>query len=400
MRQWLFYKEAHEKVVLDTSKIIKIVKLAGRKYNISYFSLEDSVLATEISKEIYAKNNSFEDVFFKNTGLDSLPKREVEWSSSENNSILDALYSETLQKNQILGPVKIVDSKQFVLMKINGWIDRPTITESQFHGRWKNVSDEYTQREALRIKNNYIRKIMKGKSIEFSPDTFRKIANLLGPIYLMTDSEKKEFTKNSYWKLNNENEKFVNLEAQIKALYQEPLFKVDNEIWTVKRFSEELRVHPLVFRNKKMKNREFGQQLQFAIIDMITDKYLTKEAYKRGYDKINVIQRNKNMWKDNLNYQYYKAIVFKKFEIDSVSESNYLTLIENHLNVYVDSLQNKYSDIIQINTEAFDKIKLTRIDMTVTQQNMPFSKTVPGFPLITTDHRLDYGRKMVTQNIN
>jgi len=127
---------------------------------------------------------------------------------------------------------------------------------------------------------------------------------------------------------------------------------------------------------------------------MIRDKYLAQEAYKRGYDKVNVVQRNVNMWQDNLNYQYYKSQYLQSVKPDSVTEMEYIPLIENFLNPHVDLLQKKYADIIEVDVEAFNNIKLTRIDMSVTQQNVPFVKPVPSFPLVTTDNRLDYGKKM------
>jgi len=149
-----------------------------------------------------------------------------------------------------------------------------------------------------------------------------------------------------------------------------------------------------------MKNEEFGQQLQYAIMDMITDKHLAQIGYERGYDKINVIQRNVNMWKDNINYQFYKRNYLREVLRDSLTEMNYIHLIENYLNSRVDSLQKKYSDIIEVDVEVFNEIKLTRIDMSVSQKNVPFSKVVPSFPLVTTDNRLEYGRKMQKEEKN
>jgi hypothetical protein len=57
-------------------------------------------------------------------------------------------------------------------------------------------------------------------------------------------------------------------------------------------------------------------------------------------------------------------------------------------------LQTKYSDQIEVDVETFNDIRLTRIDMFVTQENVPFPIMVPSFPLLTTDHMLDYGNRM------
>ena len=69
-------------------------------------------------------------------------------------------------------------------------------------------------------------------------------------------------------------------------------------------------------------------------------------------------------------------------------------MIEDHLNPYIDQLQTKYDKEIEVDVERFNQIKLTRIDMLVMQQNVPFPLVVPGFPQITTDNKLNYGSKM------
>ena len=98
------------------------------------------------------------------------------------------------------------------------------------------------------------------------------------------------------------------------------------------------------------------------------------------------------MWRDNLLALYQKNRYLKSV---NANEEDYLEIIDLYLNAYVDSLQKKYDDIIEIDTDKFEKIKLTRIDLFVLQKNMPFPIIVPGFPLITTDNKLDYGKKMV-----
>ena len=61
----------------------------------------------------------------------------------------------------------------------------------------------------------------------------------------------------------------------------------------------------------------------------------------------------------------------------------------------LDSLQNHYSSIIKIDTDKFEKINLSTVDMSVTYSNQPYAKLEPDFPILTDDHRLDYGEKVV-----
>ena len=56
--------------------------------------------------------------------------------------------------------------------------------------------------------------------------------------------------------------------------------------------------------------------------------------------------------------------------------------------------QNEYSNIIKIDTDKFEKIKLSTVDMSVMYSNQPYTKLEPDFPIITNDHVLDYGQKV------
>ncbi|UCE05104.1 MAG: hypothetical protein JSW07_15995, partial [bacterium] len=128
-----------------------------------------------------------------------------------------------------------------------------------------------------------------------------------------------------------------------------------------------------------------------AIVDMIRDKYLAEDAYKKGYDKVDLVKRNTEMWRDASIALFHKSQYLKK--VSSGEEDSFI-LIQKYLNPYVDKLQQKFSGVIEVNIEEFDKLNLTRTDMFVTQSNVPFPVMVPSFPQLTTDHKLDYGKRM------
>ena len=90
---------------------------------------------------------------------------------------------------------------------------------------------------------------------------------------------------------------------------------------------------------------------------------------------------------------------------DAYASKRYLSYVVNNSNLarekkyslkngIIDSLQNKYSNIIKINTDMFEKIEITSTDMLVTERGLPYPFIVPSFPIITSDDKLDYGSKM------
>lgn len=399
MRKWLYEEEALQKVELDTTLVEKTFKVAGRKYKISFFNLPNNDVAQQVKSEIEINNTPFKEIFNELTGLDSLPRREVEWSPNENPNVIDSLYSAPLKKGQIVGPVQVAKD-QFMMIKIDSWTNQPAISELQTQERWRNISESFQQREATKLFDKYIHNLMQGKKIEFERKTFFRVADLLGPFFIKSAEEKQNQLKKSFWEEDEDFGKYQDLQTEMEALYREPLFKVNAQVWTVKDFVDELVAHPLVFRNNDMKKNEFGQQLQFAIMDLVRDKFMSQVAYKRGYDKKQVIKRNFNTWRDNLNYLYYKNKLLAEAIKDSSEELHYMQVIEKYLDVPVDSLQKKYADKIEIDVEEFNKIELTRIDMNVIEKNVPFPRVVPSFPLVTTDNALDYGRKMGEGEVN
>ena len=65
----------------------------------------------------------------------------------------------------------------------------------------------------------------------------------------------------------------------------------------------------------------------------------------------------------------------------------------NMMTSKIDSLQKHYSSIIKIDTDKFERIKLTNIDLNVIYTNQAYSLFEPSFPILTDDHLLDYGEK-------
>jgi hypothetical protein len=386
MRQWLYHEVAYKKVNLDTNEIKTIYQLAGRTYKLEYCSVEDSSIANLIQKEVLQENGSFEDACRKHLKIFEIPKREISWNKRNDDVIQDALFTKPLKKNQLVGPVQ-TDEGYYLLMKVTGWTERLVFTDTDVQNRWNDVTENLTEKHAIQIYENYIANVMKGRKVQFARDTFFKLAEIVAPYYLKTEQEKKEAFNQRFWK-----DEVVPgaIGGNIEQILDHSLLQIDGQTWTVAKLVKELRSHPLVFRKRKMNTSEFPEQLKLAIVDLIRDKYLTQEAYKRGYDKLNVVKQNTNMWKDNLLSLYQKNRYLDK--VDNHGK-NFMDVITENLNPYIDSLQTKYNDVIEIDSDAFEKIKLTRIDMFVIQRNAPFPVIVPSFPLLTTDNRMDYGRK-------
>ena len=392
MRQWLYHKEGFEKVKVDTSEIKKIYQLAGQRYRVSYYSINNDSIAEIIGAMLKADSELFSSIYFDLSGSDTIPVREVDYYIRENDIIHNALFSDKHSIGEVIGPLKIGDGSHIV-MKVDGWRDSHVFTESDVSRRWNDVKEDLTNQKALKIYEKYVAHVMKGEKMDFFPETFDALVHIVGSQYFAAREKEEELFLNRVFD-KEVDDLTPDFEKEIDDIIDKPLFKVDGKIWTVRDFGIEVEIHPLVYRNKKMAKNDFVNQFRLAMADMIRDKYLAEEAYKKGYDQVNLVKRNVEMWRDANIALYHKN---KYLNNINPEESDPLVLINTYLNPYVDELQQKYSDIIEVNVEEFDKIKLTRVDMFATQSNVPFPVLVPSFPQITTDHKLDYGKRMETQ---
>lgn len=392
MRQWLYNHDFYEKVQLDSNEIKNVYKLAGRKYKIAYYTIKDSTVAKQVQEEL-RNGCSFTEVYLKFGRFEEIPQREVSWDAQEHEAIHNALFSESFEKDQVIGPLKIEDN-YYTVIKILGWTDRMTISDNDIRQRWTDVKEKLRKKHANIQYRKYVSKIMRGKRVEFIGDTFYKLVNIVGPFYIKSEKEKSEAFNQRFWHKESEEIVLDDIGDNIERIRDFPLLRIDGEIWSVRDFEKELNLHPLVFRKRRMEGSEFAEQFKLAIVDMIRDKYITEEAYKRNYDRVNVVVRNVSMWQDYLLSLYHRNQYLASIEKKENFNKEYLRIIEQDLNPYLNRLQEKYSDVIEINTDLFEEIQLTRIDLFVLQKNVPFPIASPGFPILTTDNKLDYGKKI------
>lgn len=392
MREWMFYHDFYERVKLDSAELRAAYHLLGRKYRVQYITVKDSAAIALLLRRL-SEGVELDSLYRELGGLGELPSREVSWNYEEAEQILDSLFTRPLKKGQIVGPVENEDGSVTVI-RIRGWTDQVVAGDIAIQQRWEDAGKLLRLRHASQSYRAFVQKLMRGKRLEFDPEVFRQMVELMRPLYLHSREEKEEAFNERFWGKRSDVSISQDFETRLAMLRQRPFFRVDGEVWTVERFEKELLRHPLVFRKRRMTVGEFSEQFRFAIADLIRDRYVTRVAYRRGYDRVNVVERNVNMWRD-----YLLAIYQRNRYLDSVGKKGELykqtmAILQEYLNPYLAELRRKYQDQIEINTDAFEKIKLTRIDMFVLQKNVPFPVVVPAFPVLTTHDRLDYGRKM------
>ncbi|MCK4640346.1 MAG: hypothetical protein KAU06_03335 [Candidatus Marinimicrobia bacterium] len=393
MRQYFYYDRAYNKVEPDTADLKGIYKLVGRSYKIQYLRLPDENSVAAFLKLYNQDGISFDSLAIDLLGDSIIPERQINFDDDLSNEFFDIFYSKPLEKDQLIGPVKNEDNS-YLIMKVAGWKTSIIISDKEIKKRWNDVRDKLKNIAANHLYARQVSELMKGRRLKFNEDTFYQLTDILAPLYMKSMQDKKEALNQKFWGKELEVDLDTSYDQSIESLRQKQLFTLNGVVWTVGDFEKALQSHPLVFRKRQFSREEFPEQFKLAIADLVRNRYINQEAYKSGYDKVTSVKNYENMWNDNLVSIYWRNEYLNRAGFQENFGNNYMKAIENYLNPYIDSLQQKYNDLIEINIDAFEKIELTNIDMFVLQRNVPYPIVVPGFPVLTTDNKLDYGRKM------
>jgi len=387
MRQVHFYEMAYKISVPDSASVAEKYSLAGRTYELSFFRIVDSTNAFSIYNKV-SNNRALFNSVYSSIGIgDTIPKKEISFFTPEIPEVTSKLFERPLDKDEILKPIFVGDS--YLLLRVDGWVDELAITERAKESRWNDVSLLMTEQEAMTLYTDYVAKLMKGKNVQFDRGTFEKLVEVVAPFYIKDEKKKEAMFNKNFWRSANEDEVLMSNFNDADFLKESPLFTLDGEIWNVSKLMDEIKIHPLVFRKNELRKQDFAEQFKLAIIDLIRDKEITKDSYKNGFDKNNLVTRNVEMWSGNLLSNYQKYLILKNADVKGKDKS---ILFDEVLNPYVKTLQKKYSNEIKINVDEFEKIKLSKIDMLGLQTDMAFPFVVPLFPELTTLNKLDYGK--------
>ncbi|MDZ7317404.1 MAG: hypothetical protein ONB24_14930 [candidate division KSB1 bacterium] len=393
MRQMFYRRHFYEPIKLDPQEVRRVYDLAARTYEIRYLSTKNKAVNDLLVQKVLHEKQPFEETARKFFGIDRLPTRKVEFAGEEIHQVKQALYEQPVKPGQLIGPLQI--ENEFLWLVVDGWTEKIDLSTQAVQNRSRDVTEHLTFKYAEQAFRSYVVKLMKGKKVEFNPETFVELVNLLGPIYFPPGEQKEIAMKKLVWgKAGGDDLPIDSLSLRLQNWKDRPLLTVDGKVWTIGDLDRELLLHPLHFRKRRMAKNEFAEQLKLALVDIIRDKYITRQAYREGFDKHPYVQQRTAMWRDaylaEAARNEYLAALGKLEEFPN----RFLSIIEQDLNPLIDSLQTKYSPLIEINTDLLETIPLTRIDLFAVYTDQPYAMVVPPFPMLTTDSQLNYGKKL------
>ena len=383
MRHLMYKIHGYDKIEIDNTELEKRYNLRNRVYDLAYINLpmkdkdhfididasnlSETILRMGLNVEKFYKTLSYND--------DMLPEIKKE------------LFLNTPVLHKTYGPFLSSDSSA-LFFQIKGWKARVKITEKEKLDIWTSTLNEYKDQESLRHYSEYISTLMKGKKIELNAEVFLPFAAKVSDVYNIKKTKRDSAFNQAIW----DGQKDISYETLLfdSELGSAVLLEHDGKKWIIDEIMDLIRSHPLVFRNKNIQPENFIQELKLAVADLIRDWHITQKAYELGYDQHEIVIQNQLKWED-----YVKSKVME-FEMRNAGHDSHNTLLPSErMMKTVDSLQKKYSNRIKINTDMFEKLELTQIDMFAFLTNDAYPIAEPSFPILTKDHILDYGSQII-----
>ena len=380
MRQMMLKKNGYDKVKPDSNVIKIIAKHIKKTYNISFLTVD-----AEQKQKIMSEN--FESLITIKHKIEESPSinyKQITFNDKMPMSVKEILFFSEPRKNILYGPISI-NKMNFMFFEVEGWNTIVSVTSEQKRQSFADAQKTYNELNALKIYEQYVSNLMRGKKINFDPNIFQLFSNKVSEIYLIEKDRKESAIQNNIWDEEIKKIKEISSFNKLSNIKNETLLSFDNKNYSVAEVLDLIKTHPLVFRNRKISKSSFDNELKYALADLFRDKEITKKAYKLNYDKHKDIINTEMKWKDFISSQ-----VIKNMLINNLSEDGNEFKI---LSTKIDSLQKYYSNIIKIDTDKFEKIKLTSIDLNVIYTNQAYPLFEPSFPILTDDHVLDYGQK-------
>ena len=386
MRKMLYFQQGYQKAEVNNEELSHYYKMAGRTYEVSFFSYPSGAFADSVSIAL-EQGILLSEIYTAAFG-GKIPSREVKWEDSNDPIIDRTLFNSEIQKGQIIGPTKL-DDDSFFIMQINGWKDVLELSDVKSADRLQRVNNTLKERKGISIYAEYVKDVMKGVEVSFNKEVFDPYVESISKRFFRTKKSKESAISNALFN-SDELLDLSQIEPSDEIFDELSLYTIGSKTFTVQDFEEGIASHPLVFRNKKMDRSEFPKQFRLAIIDYIQDSYLTQKAYELDIDKSFEVMSEEQLWLDSFKAFQYSSLIINKMNEET---ETYIALRET-----IDKLQQKYNDVIEIDMELFESIELSKVDMFVTQSNVPYPIVVPNFPSYTDDSYLNFGKKMNTLN--
>ncbi|MDZ7268242.1 MAG: hypothetical protein ONB48_10970 [candidate division KSB1 bacterium] len=291
---------------------------------------------------------------------------QVRWGSATP-AIEDKLFA--LKTGELSAPIPSL-GEFHVARLLNETVDAFP-TEEDFQQKREALARNLLQRKRRAAFADYFKKMMAGKRTRIPPERFKFLVVRLEELFLGQAANGRHPNPSP---LNPQ--EFAHAEAGLAGHWQEVLVTFDDgSTWTMREFLQRLSVgrHLLDFRQR----RSFRFGLRQALLAMVEQEYIYKEAVRRGLDETAEVREAVAMWRDNLLARHLlRQLLLPQNEASDEQEipalrEEQLQRLTTTLLALSDSLS------IRIDQEALRRVPVRNAGMLAVKTHFPGRLVVP-----------------------
>ncbi|MBN1780391.1 hypothetical protein JW948_04640 [bacterium] len=381
MREMLYRDVAVSQVKLDSADIGHAFQMSERVYDVEFLTINNRDIGKETENRIISGKMTQAQVFdyLKTMGESGI--QTVKWRDPEHDNIHKALFSQPLNVNDMIGPVRIGDD-QWIMMRVQKVQIQPVFGPEDVQLRLQEVRSKLTELQAKTIWQDYKTNLMRGREMKFNAEILNKIVEW----FQEEQIKEQDLPAPDQDELPDQNPKPPPL--KLNDMLNEQFFTLDGQIWSVGDFKRLIMSHPLVYRQQHVQPVQFRDAFRQAVADLMVDHFLNEQAYQRHLDSDPAVVKRGQLWQDALLAKYYLPGYLKKIHVGELQKKDPSYLGMRAVDEYLDQLKEKYAKRIWVDTHVLKDVKLTQVPLFAIQPGMPYPVAVPEFPHYTSSDTL------------
>jgi hypothetical protein len=389
----MFQKEIAPKVVIDDYEIEKVIDKKQTEYQIRWLYTDDLQNLENYVK--YLKTGISFDSLFSSQLNDSVLFNDRQLTSSLYNIYMKnpqfAQIIDTLNPGKISDPIHTDDG--WYIIKIDNILKNMITSETEYEKLKSESLTAITKSKLDILSDEYVKDLFISKNPTIKRDTFNLLRSYLGKFVLTSE-------KYSEWELDNKLDVALNNLGLKRGEEYRGLTLVEYKSNNVSldEFIIWYRVREQYVKFVKDDLIGFSKSLENLVWLMVRDKFITDQAYQKGYNKSDWVVKQTGWWKDKICYSAYRnelagSITLNSEEIKladekSKTETELLSeKLSKKILYKVLELKKKYK--VTVNEKVLDNIIVSSenekkaIDMYIVKRGNLIPR--PAFPTIDND---------------
>ena len=351
----LFKQDIQKDVKISKGKIDEAVRDKQFTYNIKWLyapnkdslSFFESGLSNKISFDSLYKMQLNDSVFY-----DQRSMKIDKFKLSIRNPQL-AKVADTLKVNEISAPVKAPDG-WYIVMITDIWKNE-IVTATMLQKDEYDASTALEMQQMDSLSDAYVHNMMLNHNPVIQARAFDLLRSYMGSYELPPNLYKKW---NLDKRMKSEVQNFDSLNDE--NLGKIPLVVLNDTTFTMANFINWYRLRDEYLKFNQANFNSFSASLESLIWQMVRDNLLTRRAYGRGLQNMEIVKQQSSWWKDKIVYSIMRDKIANSVGLNIESPAQRMKIFDkkqeivDKTNEILDKLKTKYK--ISINKKLLDKI--------------------------------------------